>query len=143
MGSCYIAQGARLSAVWQHRAVGWGGVGGRLKREEIYVYLQLIHIIIQQKPTQNCKAITLQKNKIKLGCVKRTKLCFPPLSLSSLLSHSKNVGIWGRLLFYPGCITSISDIRILDYCQADLPKNTAEISELLGRSPGQGNGNSL
>ena len=68
---------------------------------------------------------------------------FSPPSLSSLLSHSNNVGMWGRLLFYPGCITSISDIRILDYCQADLPKNMAEISELLGRSPGQGNGNSL
>ena len=37
-----------------------GGVGGRLKGEGIYVYIQLIHIIVQQKPTQNCKAITLQ-----------------------------------------------------------------------------------
>ena len=40
---------------------GWdGGLdGGRLKREEISVYLQLIHIVAQQKPTQ-LKAIILQ-----------------------------------------------------------------------------------
>ena len=43
-----------------------GGVGERLKREGIYVYLQPIQVIIQQKPTQYCKAIVLQlkiKNK--------------------------------------------------------------------------------
>ena len=27
------------------------GVGGRLKREGMYVYLQLIYVVIQQKPT--------------------------------------------------------------------------------------------
>ena len=31
-----------------------------LKREEIHVYLQLIHVAIRQKPTQHCKAIILQ-----------------------------------------------------------------------------------
>ena len=36
------------------------GVGGRLKREEIYVYLQLIRIGVKQKPAQQCKAIILQ-----------------------------------------------------------------------------------
>ena len=29
----------------------WGEVGGRLKREGIYVYLWLIHVVVQQKPT--------------------------------------------------------------------------------------------
>lgn len=33
-----------------------GRVGARLKWEEIYVYL----LLIQQKPTQPCKAIILQ-----------------------------------------------------------------------------------
>ena len=32
---------------------GWDGVRGG--REGIYVYLQLIHIFVQQKPTQHCK----------------------------------------------------------------------------------------
>lgn len=35
-----------------------GRVGARLKWEEIYVYL----LLIQQKPTQPCKAIILQIN---------------------------------------------------------------------------------
>ena len=34
------------------------GVGGRLKREGIYVYRQLIHVIVQQKLT-HCKEIML------------------------------------------------------------------------------------
>ena len=34
----------------------------KLKREETCVYLQLIHIVIQQRPTQHCKAIILQLN---------------------------------------------------------------------------------
>ena len=34
--------------------------GGRFKREGIYVYLWLIHVVIWQKPTQHCKAIILQ-----------------------------------------------------------------------------------
>ena len=36
------------------------GGGGELKREEIYVYLWLIHVVVQQKATQHCKAIILQ-----------------------------------------------------------------------------------
>ena len=42
------------------KAGGMGlGVGGRLGREGICVYLQLIHFVVQQKLTQACKAITL------------------------------------------------------------------------------------
>ena len=33
------------------------GVGGRSKREGIYLYIQVIHFIAQQKLTQYCKAI--------------------------------------------------------------------------------------
>ena len=39
--------------------MGWE-VRGRFKREGPYVYLWLIHINVQQKPTQYCKAIILQ-----------------------------------------------------------------------------------
>ena len=46
---------------------GWdgGGVEGRLKRKGIYVYLQLIHFILQQKLIQYFKAIILQLKKKK------------------------------------------------------------------------------
>jgi len=47
---------------------GWDGVvGGRLKKEGICVYIELIHIVLQQKLAQHCKAIILQQenNKIK------------------------------------------------------------------------------
>ena len=36
------------------------GVGGRLKREGIYVYTWLIHNVLQQKVTQHCTAIIFQ-----------------------------------------------------------------------------------
>ena len=40
---------------------GWDGVGwGSFKREGTDVYLWLIHVEVWQKPTQHCKAITLQ-----------------------------------------------------------------------------------
>ena len=35
-------------------------VGRRVKEEEIYGYLRLIHVDVWQKPTQYCKAIILQ-----------------------------------------------------------------------------------
>ena len=42
------------------------GVGGKFKREGIYVYLYLIHVLIQQRQIQHCKAIILQL-KIKFN----------------------------------------------------------------------------
>ena len=36
------------------------GVGRRSKREGIYVYTELIHLVVQQKLTQHYKAIILQ-----------------------------------------------------------------------------------
>ena len=41
---------------------GWG-VGGTSKREEIYLYIQLIHFVVQQKLTKHCKATILQFKK--------------------------------------------------------------------------------
>ena len=38
---------------------GWQ-VEGRLKRKGIHVYIELIHIVVQEKLTQHCKAIMLQ-----------------------------------------------------------------------------------
>ena len=54
--SCCIAQGAPLGALWCWE----GGVGGRSKREGIHVYIELIHVAIQQKLTQHGKAIIFQ-----------------------------------------------------------------------------------
>ena len=39
------------------------GVEGRSKREGIYVYIQLIPFIVEQKLTEHCKAIILQLKK--------------------------------------------------------------------------------
>ena len=36
------------------------GSGRGLKREGIYIYLELIHVVVQQKLTQHCKAIIFQ-----------------------------------------------------------------------------------
>ena len=30
--------------------MGWGGGGGKLKREWVYVYTELTHFVAQQKP---------------------------------------------------------------------------------------------
>ena len=36
------------------------GVGERFKREGIFVYLWMIYVSVQQKPTQRWKAVILQ-----------------------------------------------------------------------------------
>ena len=55
------------------------GVGGTLKREGIYVYLGLIHAIVQQKLTQHFKAIILQLKKKKLKILRIQTGKFWPL----------------------------------------------------------------
>ena len=40
---------------WDWSEGDWGG--RRLKGAEIYVYVELIHVAIQQKPTQHCKTV--------------------------------------------------------------------------------------
>ena len=52
----------QCSAVTQRGGMG-SGVGGRFRREEIYVHIQLIHIVAQKKLIQHCKAIILQLKK--------------------------------------------------------------------------------
>ena len=49
---------------------GWDvGVGGRAKRDGIYVYIQLVHFIVQQKLTQHCKATISQFKKREMFAV--------------------------------------------------------------------------
>ena len=46
---------------------GWGGeVGGRFRREGVYVYMELSHLVVQQKLTQHCKSAILQSKKKNL-----------------------------------------------------------------------------
>ena len=45
-------------------------MGGRFRREGIYVYLWLIHVDIWQKPTQYCKALIFQ---LKISTLKKRK----------------------------------------------------------------------
>ena len=42
-------------------------VGGRFKKEGIYVYIELLHIVVQQKLIQHCKAIIFQFTKRRTG----------------------------------------------------------------------------
>lgn len=53
----------KLSVVLCKDLDGWDEreVGGRSKREHINAHTQLIHFTVQQRPTQHCKAITLQQ----------------------------------------------------------------------------------
>ena len=46
---------------------GGMAAGRRLKREGIYVYINLIHLVVQQKLTQHCKATIPQLNT-KTAC---------------------------------------------------------------------------
>ena len=61
-GKLLLAQGAGLGALCGPR--GWEGGG----REGTCVYTLLIHEVVQQKPTQHCKAIIFQKKR-KENCL--------------------------------------------------------------------------
>ena len=73
--------------------VGCRRVGGRLMREWICIYLQLIHTVVQQKQTQHCKAIILQLKNLKLSQLKLKKtqqnIAFPsfPFLTYSVISQ--------------------------------------------------------
>ena len=63
-----------LNPVPRDKLEGWHGVGtgGRFKRET-NVHLRLIHVVVQQKPTQHCKSIVLQL-KIKFKTKQKTSV---------------------------------------------------------------------
>ena len=76
-------------------------MGGRLKREGIYVYIQLIYFVVQQKLTQHCKAVVLQFFFfLNIGAVVRRKYCTNPtqwrLSLMSRAAVSAPKAIVNR-----------------------------------------------
>ena len=64
--------------------VGWKG---GLKRKGIYVYLQLIHVVVQQKLTQYCKAIIFQFLKIKKKKNHRQNSTFGTKCITALLDR--------------------------------------------------------
>ena len=68
MGICCLTQ--ELGPVICDDLEGGMGqeTGGRFKREETHVNLWLIHVDVWQKPTQHCKAITLQ---LKINFLKK------------------------------------------------------------------------
>ena len=52
---------AQCSVTTERGCNGGGlGEGGRSEREGMYVYLELIHAVVQQKQRQHCKAVTFQ-----------------------------------------------------------------------------------
>ena len=55
---------------------GWDGGGGWVggPKGEIYVYIYLIHSVIQQKLTRHCKAIILQFKKKIIQAQKKNYL---------------------------------------------------------------------
>lgn len=61
MGSCCIAEELITLLCDDHRGVGWGEWLGEAPEEVIWVYLQPIHVVVQQKLTKRCKAIIFQK----------------------------------------------------------------------------------
>ena len=52
-----MTQEVQTGAPWQPKGAGWEEIGGRFEREGIYVYFWLLHIVVQQKPIQHCKAM--------------------------------------------------------------------------------------
>ena len=63
-GSWEAGRSAHHSSKTRLKGWDWGrGVGGRPKREGTSVYLQLIHFVIWQKPSQHFTAILLQSKR--------------------------------------------------------------------------------
>ena len=73
---------AHLSILGYFGMTERNGMGGRLRRESqregMYVHLELIHIVVQQKLTHHCKAIILHLKEKYLGLIQTgfTRLYF-------------------------------------------------------------------
>ena len=62
---------------------GWDGEeGGPKERIYIYIYLQLIHITVKQKPAQHCKEVILQFKINKIFFKNHFKKCLSELDLN-------------------------------------------------------------
>ena len=96
----------KFSSVLRDALEGWGGgkVGGRFKRAGIYVYIWLIHFIMQQKLTQNKKQynkILRKKGDKASGCrmppqwrTSKIFSYFPPVNSSSFLMPILFAVLW-------------------------------------------------
>ena len=107
------AQGAQLGALWSPWWAGLG-VGGRPKREGIYVYMQLAHFTLQRKLTQHCKATTPQfkkKENLFLLCLKNKScmdtqqfvypfihwFCSHPFALGNSIAMDMKIHVFEKL----------------------------------------------
>ena len=54
VGNCCITQGSQPCALQGHRGAGWGSGEEGSEGRGIYVYLWVIHTVVQQKLTQHC-----------------------------------------------------------------------------------------
>ena len=68
MGTCSMVQETQTGALYQPRGGVGREMGGRFKREGMYVYPWLIHVEVWQKTRKFCKAIILQQQKNKTLC---------------------------------------------------------------------------
>ena len=71
-----------------------GGVG----RKRSYVYLQLIHVHVWQKPTQHCRAIILQ-----LNIEKKTSKASHTLNRTEIIfiTHTSKLCVKGTAVTFP------------------------------------------
>ena len=53
----YSLPGSSIHGIFQARVLEWGAIAF----SDMYAYICLIHIVVQQKLTQHCKAIIVQK----------------------------------------------------------------------------------
>ena len=93
---------------------GWGGEEGRREGQEgrdIYIYLWLIHVDVQQKPTQFCKSIILQlKNKLRKIIEFNSSLNFYPKALQI---QKKKLLIPSEIWFSPSVNKQFCEVTFL------------------------------
>ena len=73
------------------------GMGGRSKREKIYVYIQLIHFIVQQKLMQHCKAVSytpIKKKWVKEAAYWYLKQTYNTVTVIHLLPLRKKMSLF-------------------------------------------------
>ena len=111
MGTCCIAQGALLDALWWSRYSWDRGMRQRSKRKETYVHMQLIHFVVQQKEVQHCKGIILPQTCLYHFAFPVTMSKSPHSSTSSTvfdfvcvldLDHSRRRKWQPTPVFFPG-----------------------------------------
>lgn len=98
---------------------GWDGrVGGRLKREEVHVYSQLSHAVLQQKPTWHCEYLPVKKRKpyyvSQCGCTLHSFLIFLYtfrlfLDFSATNSSARDI-LWHVSVFAVALISTESNL---------------------------------